>query len=170
MPIRLLLLSLLLLPGLLLAKDFAELVKEGQPQLSRVEAEPDSGSMHVATGTAVAEGQPFPVSGTHWSEATPSGFFKDPRPKGELIHALQHGQVVIYYDEPGFKAQSMLTRLSAQFAAPFAGVIAVPSKGLGGAVVLTAWRYRLRLPAFDEAAVAAFIDAYMGRGPENRVR
>jgi hypothetical protein len=170
MPIRLVLLSLLLLPGLLFAKDFAELVKEGQPQLSRVEAEPDSGNGHVATGTAVAESEPFPVSGKHWANPTRSGFYRDPQPKGQLIHALEHGQIVVYYDNPGFKALSMLTRLSEQFSQPLSGVIAVPSKGLGGAVVLTAWRYRLRLPAFDEAAVAAFIDAYMGRGPEGRVR
>ena len=29
---------------------------------------------------------------------------------------------------------------------------------------------RLRLDAFDEAALAAFMDAYMGRGPEKPVR
>jgi hypothetical protein len=164
------LLMLLFLPGALCAQNFDALAKQGRAQLSRVESLPDLGGKHVGAGTPVAESEPFPVSGPHWPKATPSGFYKEPQPKGELIHALEHGQVVVYYDAPGFKALSVLARWAKQFAGPWSGLVAVPHKGLGGEVVLTAWRKRLRLPAFDEAALAAFMDAYMGRGPENPVR
>jgi hypothetical protein len=170
--IRLGLLSLLSVPAVLVAQDFNfnALVKQGGPQLSRVETEPDRGNAHVATGTPVAESEPFPLSGPHWPQPTPSGFYKEPQPKGKLIHALEHGQVVVYYDAPGFKALSVLKRWSEQFSGPWSGLIAVPHKGLGDDLVVTAWRHRLRLPELDEAALAAFIDAYSGRGPENRVR
>lgn len=164
------LLLLLLLPRVLFARDFDALVKEGRPQLGRVEIEQDYGNAHVPVGTPVAKSQPFPLSGPHWPKATPSGFYKQPQPKGELIHALEHGQVVVYYDAPGFKALSALKRWTAEFSGPWSGLIAVPQKGLGDDLVLTAWRHRLRLPVFDEAALAAFIDAFSGRGPENPVR
>lgn len=168
--LRLGLLSLLAVPLVPGAQDLDALAKQGRPQLSRVETETDRGNTHVRAGTPVAEGEPFPLSGPHWPKATPAGFYQEPQPKGELIHALEHGQVVVYYESPGFKGLSVLKRWSAQFAGPWSGLIAVPHKGLGDDVVLTAWRRRLRLDAFDEAALAAFMDAHMGRGPENPVR
>lgn len=78
--------------------------------------------------------------------------------------------MVVYYDAPGFRALSVLKRWTEQFSGPWSGLIAVPHKGLGDDLVLTAWRRRLRLDAFDEAALAAFMDAFVGRGPENPVR
>lgn len=170
---RLGLLSLLVIPGVLTAQDFntlATLAKQGRPQLARVQTEADRGGTHVPSGTPVAGGEPFPLSGPHWPRATPSGFYEEAQPKGELIHALEHGQVVVYYEAPGFKGLSVLKRWTRQFAGPWSGLIAAPHAGLGDDVVLTAWRRRLRLDAFDEAALAAFMDAYMGRGPENSVR
>lgn len=167
---RLGVLAVFLLPGVLFAQDFDALAKKGRPQLSRVEKAPDYGNTHVAEGTPLAQSEPFPLSGPHWPVPTPPGFYKQPQPKEQLIHALEHGQVAVYYDEPGFKALSALVRWTKELSAPWSGLIAVPHKGLGDDLVLTAWRYRLRLPAFDEAAVAAFIDAYRGRGPENPVR
>jgi len=169
-PARGLLLALLLLPGVLSAQSFDALVRKGQAQLSRVQTAPDNGGAHVPMGTPVAKDEPFPLSGPHWGRPTPPGFYKEAQPKGELVHALEHGQVVVYYDAPGFKALNVLMRWTREFSGPWSGLIAVPSKGLGAALVLTAWRRRLDLPAFDEAALAAFIDAYSGRGPENRVR
>lgn len=163
-------LSLLLLPGALLAQDLSALAKQGRQHLARVETEPDRGNAHVRSGTPVAQNEPFPLSGPHWPRATPAAFYQEAQPKGELIHALEHGQVVVYYDAPGFKGLSVLKRWTAQFAGPWSGLVAVPHKGLGDDVVLTAWRHRLRLDTFDEAALAAFMDAYMGRGPENPVR
>jgi hypothetical protein len=167
---RLGLLALLCMPGALIAQDFNALIKQGQPHLAHVEREPDRGNAHVPRSTPVATDEPFPLSGQHWAGVTRSGFYTEPQPKGELVHALEHGQVVVYYDTPGFRALSVLKRWSEQFSGPWSGLIAVPHKGLGNAVVLTAWRHRLHLPEFDEAALAAFIDAFSGRGPENRVR
>jgi hypothetical protein len=167
---RLVLLSLFLLSGAVLAQGFDALIEEGQPRLGDVETQPSLGNDHVSAGTQVAQDQDFPLSGPHASKPMVSGFYTEPQPKGELLHALEHGQVVVYYDEPGFKGLSMLKRWSKDRANDWTGLIAVPHEGLGDGLVLTAWRRRLDLPAFDEAALAAFIDAYSGRGPENPVR
>lgn len=165
----LVLLSLISIPGALLAQNFDALAKAGRSSLARVETPPDRGNTHVPKGTA-PQSEPFPVSGPHSPESARPGFYSKPQPVDEIIHALEHGQVVVYYDSPGFKALSVLKRWTGQFTDPWSGLIAVPHKGLGQEVVLTAWGKRLRLPAFDEAALAAFIDAYSGRGPERRVR
>jgi hypothetical protein len=167
---KLVVLSFLLLPGMAFAQEFEALIKQGQPVLERVEQAPNYGQQHVRSGTAVAQGEEFPLSGPHWPKATPSGFYEEPQPKGQLIHALEHGQVVIYYDKPGFAALSMLQRWGKDRAANWSGIVAVPHEGLGEKLVLTAWRHRLNLPSFDRAAVVAFVDAYSGRGPENPVR
>lgn len=168
--VKALLLSLLMLPVTVAAQDFDALVAEGKPQLSGVKSEPSLGATHVPEGTPVAQEQDFPLSGPHWPIATAAGFYPQPQAKGGLIHALEHGQVVVYYDKPGFKAVSMLKKWSQDRASFWSGLVAVPHEGLGAGVVLTAWQHRLDLPAFDEATLAAFIDAYSGRGPENPVR
>lgn len=152
------------------AQGLDALAEKGQGRLEQVEEQPSRGEEHVPDGTPVAESKDFPTSGPHWPTPTKAGFYEDPQPKGALIHALEHGLVVVYYDDPGFTALSTLQRWSDDLAGRWSGLIAVPHEGLGQEVVLTAWRRRLDLPEFDQAALAAFLDAYSGRGPENPVR
>lgn len=156
--------------GLLHAQGVDVLAEQGQHWLEQVMEQPNKGIDHVAEGTPVAEDEDFPTSGPHWPRPLEAGFYEEPQPKGAIIHALEHGLVVAYYDEAGFKALSTLRRWSDDLAGHWQGLIAVPHEGLGQEMILTAWRKRLDLPQFDDAGLAAFIDAYSGRGPENRVR
>lgn len=152
------------------ASGFDVLVAAGQPRLERVRSEPDRGRDHVPAGTEVATGEPFPLSGPHWPRPLNPGFYDEPQPAGLLIHSLEHGHIVIYYDAIDQGALETLRRWTQDFDGPWSGVIAVPREGLGDDLVLTAWRHRLDLPRFHAPAAAAFIDAYRGRGPENPVR
>jgi DNA polymerase III delta subunit len=77
--------------------------------------------------------------------------------------------VVIYYDQPQTSVLETLRNWAALFPGDKDGVIVVPYPGLGSAIVLTAWTKRLRLATFEPAAAAAFIDAFRGRGADNRV-
>ncbi len=88
----------------------------------------------------------------------------------QLVHSVEHGHIVIYYDAPGETALELLDDWTGLYDAQWQGVIATPSSGLGKEVVLTAWRKILKMDAFDAASAAAFIDAYRGRGPEHPVR
>ena len=88
----------------------------------------------------------------------------------QLVHALEHGNIVIYYDKP---SQAVLTRLhkwAATYTGQWEGIIVTPSPGLGTGIVLTAWERRLILSRYDKTKVYAFIDAFRGRGPEHPVR
>jgi hypothetical protein len=98
------------------------------------------------------------------------GFYTGRQRPTQLVHSVEHGHIVIYYDAPGADTMSTLKDWTALFGGHWDGVVAVPSSGLGKAVVLTAWRKILKLDSFEPAAAAAFIDTYRGRGPEKRVR
>jgi hypothetical protein len=88
----------------------------------------------------------------------------------QLVHALEHGNVVIDYGEPAPEGMERLERWAALYDGQWSGLVVTPAVGLGEAAVLTAWTERRELDSFDPAAAAAFIDAYRGRGPEHPVR
>ncbi|AEB12916.1 DUF3105 domain-containing protein [Marinithermus hydrothermalis] len=157
--------------GRQVAAEFATLVRQGQAALAQVEDLPSYGQRHAPTGSRIQYPDEFPTSGSHWPSSVEPGFYTRERRPEALVHSLEHGHVVIYYDAPGEDALRLLRAWADLYAGePWAGVVVVRKPELGKAVVLTAWTKRLRLESFDPAAAAAFIDAYRGRGPENPVR
>jgi hypothetical protein len=149
---------------------FETLIAEGQPALARVETTPDHGGGHLGPGQGHSYGTAFPTSGIHDRVPIDPGFYTGPQRATQLVHSVEHGHIVIYYDDPGAEARDTIKAWTALFGGHWDGVVAVPSSGLGKAVVLTAWRKILKLDSFDPAAAAAFVDAFRGRGPEKRVR
>jgi len=149
---------------------FDLLVEAGRGSLSGIETLPNAGSNHMARGQQFRYPSQFPTSGPHDPNLLNPGFYSDPQRSERLVHSLEHGMVVIYYDEPGGDTIDMLRGWTGQFRGPFSGVIAVKRPGLGQEIVLTAWQRRLRLDPFEPAPAAAFVDLFRGRGPENRVR
>jgi hypothetical protein len=150
--------------------EFETLIAEGQPALARVETTPDHGGGHLGPGQGHSYGTAFPASGIHDRVPIDPGFYTVPKRATQLVHSVEHGHIVIYYDDPGAEARDTLEAWAALFGGHWDGVVAVPSSGLGKSVVLTAWRKILKLDSFEPAAAAAFIDSYRGRGPEKRVR
>lgn len=142
----------------------------GEAALEEVQVFPDQGRNHVALGQAVDYDSDFPTSGPHDPEATLPGMYDQEQPLEKLVHALEHGNIVIYYDDPGAEAMDTLAGWARQFPGIWDGLVVVPRADLGTTVVLTAWTKKLVLPEFDPKAAASFIDAYRGRGPENPVR
>lgn len=149
---------------------FKELVAQGRPSLTRVERMPNDGRSHVPDGSMVGYRADPPTSGAHSLKWTDPGVYSRRQPPERLVHSIEHGMVVIYYETPGEAVMDTLEFWASLFAAEWSGIVVTPKKGLGSEIVLTAWRRRLRLPEFDAASAAAFVDAYRGRGPEQRVR
>ncbi len=149
---------------------FVALVEAGQPALARVRSIPSQGNGHLAPGQSKTYAAPFPTSGDHAGQGIRAGFYETEQPKPGLVHALEHGNVVIYYDTPGDEAIARLRDWTSRFKGPWSGVVATRFPGLGKELVLTAWTRSLRLNSFDAAQAAAFVDAFRGRGPENPVR
>lgn len=150
---------------------FDALIAQGQPDLEAlVITHSDAGRGHITTGTPVQYATDPPTSGVHWPNWTDPGFYERPEPKEKLVHALEHGNIVIYYDRPSQEALKTLRAWSSRYRGQWDGLVVVLKPGLGQTVELTAWNKLLRLENWNPALAAAFIDAYRGRGPENPVR
>ncbi len=149
---------------------FGALAAEGQASLSQVRTLPLRGSGHLAIGQSHSYDERFPTSGIHAAFKVNPGFYREVQLPTALVHSIEHGHVVVYYENPGADAIQFLKDWTSFYDGNWDGLVAVPAAELGSAVVLTAWRKIYRLDDFDPAAAAAFIDLYRGRGPENPVR
>lgn len=152
-------------------EQFASLVAAGQPGLAAVETHPVEGRGEGREGESYRYLSDPPTSGRHPAEFVGPGFYEIPQDDARLVHGLEHGSVVVYYDDPDAPVLTDLRRWAAFYRnAEWAGLIVAPRAGLEKAVVLTAWGKRLVLESYDSRAAAAFIDRYRGRGPERTVR
>ncbi|MSO64823.1 MAG: DUF3105 domain-containing protein [Alphaproteobacteria bacterium] len=148
-------------------QEFLALLPGGVARLGGIQTVPDGGNAHLEDVTYTTE---FPTTGPHHpTPLAPSYYSSEQRP-AQLVHSLEHGIVVIYYDAPGDEALRLLRGWASTFAGPWSGVIVTKKKGLGRRVVLAAWRNLLRQEQFDPVVAAAFVDRFRGRGPENPVR
>ena len=149
---------------------FEETAALGRPGLSSIKTERNNGSGHYEFGRPANYPVRFPSSGLHDPRWTEPGFYETPQNAGKLVHALEHGNVVIYYDNPGSETLALLKLWSTLFVGQWSGIVVAPALGLGEKIVLTTWRKKLRLKPFSEPTAAAFIDTFRGRGPEKPVR
>ena len=151
-------------------RPFLALAAQGRADLDKVVSHPSTGQKHLVPGETYAYTENFPTSGPHAPVPTSPGFYESQQPPVNLVHAIEHGGVLIYYDAPGDEVLATLRDWTALYPGKWDGVLAAPMAGLGEGLVVNAWTKELRLERFDAPAVAAFIDAYRGRGPENPVR
>ena len=152
------------------SRAFSKLAEGGAAILDQVQTLPNDGRRHLNAGERQVYASRYPTSGPHQTIWTRPGFYEAPQPPTRLVHALEHGNAVIYYDRPGPEAEAMLRKWAGLFTGQWDGLVVSKGTGLGEGLVLTAWRKRLDLDSFDAESVAAFVDAYRGRGPENQVR
>lgn len=149
-------------------------------------AQPDDGTAHTNAGASCranpsscgVAANPYSslpgTSGPHWGTPANWGVYATPAEESQLIHNLEHGGIVIWYD-PGLDAASVDTLadyVTTQTASgisgrykfilsPWAGADPLPSP-----VVATAWRYMLELDTADTDAIGEFARARYGRSPE----
>ena len=146
---------------------FLQLADQGRGNLGAVVTVPDGGNAHVANATYSSD---YPTTGPHNPNPLAPGFYSREQPLDRLVHSLEHGIVVIYYDEPDDDTLDQLRDWSTLYRGPWSGVVVTKKPGQGTGVVLAAWRNLLRLEPFEPTTAAAFIDRFRGRGPENPVR
>jgi hypothetical protein len=117
------------------------------------------------------------TSGPHWPPNAIAnwGVYSTAQPETQLIHNLEHGGIVIWYDPERLDADGIdtLTQyvnsqvssgVSGRFKfilSPWGGQDALPAP-----IVVTAWRYLLEIETADTAAIDEFARAHYGRSPE----
>lgn len=144
------------------------------PLLSDVQSFESEGAAHKNPGTEIDYATSPPTSGDHYEDWSRAGYYTERPPLGNLVHSLEHGYVVIYYDPATISesAENDLRSLTNQYTGPWSSVLAVPhtEENPDSPYVLTAWEHLLQMDSYDEETVRAFIDAYRGKGPEKPVR
>ncbi|HUP84901.1 MAG TPA: DUF3105 domain-containing protein [Acidimicrobiales bacterium] len=107
-----------------------------------------------------------PAGGAHTDAAANPGNYrtKEAPSDGELVHAMQHGFVILWV-KPGLSdaEQGEVDGLSNQFGRE---LIVVERPSLEGDVAVTAWHKRLLCRRLERAKVATFTNAFKDRGPE----
>lgn len=129
------------------------------PELDGVERLSNAGRGHV-TNASFADNEP--TSGPHSSSAPPCATFPTPLPVDLSVHALEHGVVVLWYQQDRPELAGELEDATEQWDSH---VIISPNAAPGSPIVATAWNRR---GSYDDAvSAAAFVDTYRERGPEN---
>jgi hypothetical protein len=114
-------------------------VSESEAQCSRVREFPASSREHIAEGS---QHEPYnsspPTNGPHYASPAQTGFYTSALPPEQLVHNLEHGQVVIWYapDAPDAVKEDIEALVQEQPVATAAS----PYEGeLDGNFALTAW-------------------------------
>jgi hypothetical protein len=115
------------------------------------------------------------TSGPHWQAPTNWGVYTTPQAESQLIHNLEHGGIVVWYDADAVDTEgvdelaSLVERQNAQgvggrykwILSPWGGGEPLPAP-----VVATAWNWILELEEVDTAAIEAFAGEHYGIAPE----
>lgn len=131
-------------------------------------------SPHITTGSDPGRyNSDPPTSGLHYADTLQAGFYETndyPFPAGYLVHNLEHGYVIFWYncdllDEAGcseLKAQirSVMDELGNM------KLIAYPWNSIDVPVAMTSWGRIQKFETFDAEQAKAFYRANLNKAPE----
>jgi hypothetical protein len=107
-----------------------------------------------------------PTSGPHFEQPANAGFYEQPLPAEQVVHNMEHGQIVIWYapDAP----EEVVGNIESLVRQEPLATLAVPYEGVGDGktFVLTAWGASKACEQVSQTVVNEFRTAYQGRGPE----
>jgi hypothetical protein len=174
---RLLLIGGVLLVGVITIALVLLLGSTPNPALGSTQ--PDDGQAHIADGTIFPPGErPYSstpaTSGPHWNAPNNWGVYTTPQREEQLIHNLEHGGIIIWYEPDQLDADAVaeLARyVNAQTATGISGrfkFILTPWDGpdFGHPIAVTAWRQLLYLDEVDTGTIDDFARSHYGRAPE----
>lgn len=127
---------------------------------------PDQGDEHRRPPAGFKFATDPPASGPHLAAPVRS---EAPLSRDQLLHALETGDVVLFYSDPG--DEPALRSIAEDVAGPFDPALAGAGQavlverrpGTQGVIAL-AWRRMLTVPSARDAQVHAFAEAWLGKG------
>jgi len=134
---------------------------------------PNEGRLHVLETDPLVYAFNPPASGPHFETPAETGFYCEALSPGNWLHSLEHGNVVVLFDESasnGVCLESTLRwlLLVAPPSPAFGNVklVVTPYSGLPHPVAVVAWNRQLFLQDADADAILNFYDTYVDQGPE----
>ncbi len=129
------------------------------------ESADDLGGTHVADGTIVESyNTDPPTSGDHYARTALWGVHNEPVPNELQVHNLEHGGIVIQYNES--LSTDEIAQLEDIASQCDVKLILAPRPGMEQRIALTAWTHYLNLDIVDRDQIQVFIDAHVDEGPE----
>jgi len=138
---------------------------------------PSGFQTHVEIGTALTYPSDPPAGGLHYAQEFENGFFDEatlPQKPGELagylVHNLEHGYVIFWYncaklDETGCNTLKSQIKTVMDEKNNFK-LVAVPWKSSNTPLVMTSWGRLQRFEQFDAGLARAFIESNLNHAPE----
>jgi len=134
-------------------------------------------SDHVEVGTPVESPSDPPTSGSHYSSPMPAGFYTTESPEylsedhdGYLIHSLEHGYIVFWYNCDLLDAESCTSLLTdiQDVMDDFNNfkLIAFPRPSISVPMIMTAWGQMQEFETFDAKLAEKFIKVNQPNAPE----
>ncbi len=122
----------------------------------------DPGRNHVSTPTYTVNP---PAGGDHYPVPASAGIYLDnPPTDGELVHSLEHGYVILWFDPTTEVADlKSIEDVANQYARD---TLVVPRTGMSVPLAATAWHQRLLCQGFNRTALLNFIAKWRNQGPE----
>jgi hypothetical protein len=133
---------------------------------------PSEGALHVPPCSPVTYRSNPPASGPHYGSWPQFIVYEKPVPWGFLVHALEHGAVVIAHHCSGdcsgdlAQVQALYDAARKRPACPRPALIVTPDPTLDVPFAASAWGATLRAQCFDRERFAAFVERMADRGPE----
>jgi hypothetical protein len=141
-------------------------VPTGEAGCGPVEEHEDEGQDHV--DTTPQYGTNPPTSGPHLQTPSSGGFFDEDSPvePGALVHNLEHGQIVFWYDPEA--PQTTIDAIEAVVDEQPEALLAVPWPDIESPYqfAMTAWTRSQHCRQVSEDVVNAFRAEFQGKGPE----
>jgi hypothetical protein len=132
---------------------------------------PDGGTSHVQPGTFVQYTSNPPSSGAHYSQPLSAGFYDNAVPDGHIVHSLEHGYVVIWYNCDGLSDDDcqVLKDQIKNLMSYVGGSKLIGMNRTGNMkhlIALTSWGKLAFLDAFDDVFIKSFIATNKLHSPE----
>ncbi len=142
-------------------------VSKAEANCTEVEQPEEQGREHIDVGAAH---EPYtsdpPTSGPHYEVPATLGFYPDPLPPEQLVHNMEHGQIVLWY-ATGLPEES-IEEVEALVEAEDDATVATPYANIQAPyeIVVTAWGATMSCEKISEAAIDEFRARFQGRSPE----
>ncbi len=127
---------------------------------------PISGRQHFPDDTKITYDTNPPAEGNHYPEAQDAGVYTTAPADGHLVHSLEHGAVILWYN-PKLLSQDQVKQLTNLFnSISLSKTIMTPRESMDVSVAVTSWGRILKLESIDEKQIKAFFETNYNRGPE----
>jgi hypothetical protein len=123
----------------------------------------DPGRVHIPQATFTVDP---PAGGDHDAVPSPAGFYDatDVPTDGHLVHSLEHGFVIVWYQPAATSAESLASLRD--LARRHKWVLVAPRPSMTTPLAATAWHRRLLCPAGATGPIGNFVTAFRNQGPE----